>query len=570
MKYIFLFLIFMVGSFVEYGWQDAYAETPTVYKGSTEQFRAVLQSEQKGSFLERLKQKGELIYGPLYAYGNNQELLVSFGLEMSESLRWGFSETESGGKIYLAAGINRIVGPWYDELSEGFDQFEGFRNFSKNIAASRWPQMGEAGKYRVGFGSCLREDLDPKQKIFNHVHKQAPHAFMLIGDTVYNDLPSSFTDTTRMKLDVKYNRQLAVRRFKDFYTSVPLYAVWDDHDFWINNADRKMVSSEERQWSRDLFTSIFPNGVYGEQEQGIYFKWSLGDVDFLMLDTRWFRIKKKKQMLGKQQNEWLREQLLASQATFKVLVSSVQWHEKGGKDSWGGYLAERNAIFEFIFENKINGVFLLSGDAHHGAAYQLEPDLKNSGYPLIEFTSSSMAVEPKKKKLVKTKEITQLLNVRGKHNFGMLEFDTTAEVPYVDLKLFAGSKSKLANWEDGQQYYRIFSHDLSMTHLSSETPILIEASSQNPSEDTHQETPVSSLQSEKQTNPVQTVLKKPNPPSSRISDPGAPPTYKMTEIDQPELGTECPEAPIFTVERLRQKALSDAQIRQVCYGKQAN
>ncbi|MBF0287704.1 MAG: alkaline phosphatase family protein [SAR324 cluster bacterium] len=540
----------------------AHSDSPKVHKISTEQLRAVFQSEKKNSFFDRLEKRGKLIYGPLYSYGKNQELWVSFGLEMSDSLRWEPEESEEGEVLYLAVGVNRVIGPWYEELAEELDGFEGLHYFKEEVAASRWPQPGQAGKYRVGFGSCLREDLDPKQKIFNNVRKQAPHAFMLIGDAVYNDLPSSFMDTTRMQLDVKYNRQLAIRRFKSFYSQVPLYAIWDDHDFWENNADRKSVSSENLQWSRELFTSIFPNGSYGENGEGIYFKWSLGDVDFLMLDTRWFRSKNKKQMLGKQQNEWLHKQLLTSQATFKILVSSVQWHEKSGKDSWGGFLAERNELFEFIFENRINGVFLLSGDAHHGAAYQLVPSLKNKSYPLIEFTSSAMAVEPKKKNRVETEEVTQLLNVRGKHNFGFLEFDTAADVPYVDLKLYAGSKSKLAKWQNGEPYYRISSNDLKIAKPAPEASDVKESVLDSENNELREES--------KQD--LNTTKKVSQPRTEKHKD-SAPMTSKQRTVSRIEKApvvlnpnAVCPEAPIFKIKRLRERGLSEMEIRKMCYG----
>ncbi len=478
-----------------------------------------------------MKHYGELSYGPLFSYEKGAGVRVSFGIKMSLEKSWPAGDQ---GKVTFQQGLNRIIGPWNDQVAALFQKIKSMRRFQNETLPNLNFGVGKPGVYRVGFGSCLREDLDPKQKIFNRIRKLKPHAFMLIGDTVYNDLPSGWMDRP-FELAAKYNRQLQVRRFQDFYSKVPIYAVWDDHDFWKNNASREDVASKDLKLSRKLFTAIFPNPAYGGQGEGIYFKWALGDIDFFMLDTRWFRKKSKKRMLGDPQTTWLQTKLLESQATFKVLVSSVQWHEKGGRDSWSDYLSERNELFQFIFENKIKGILLLSGDAHYGAAYQLSPQLSTAGYLLTEFTSSALAVKPKKKSLIKTKEITQLLAARKKHNFGMLEFNTTDAQPYVDLKLYIPDNPAI--WENGQPFHRVYAQDLQFAAIKKLIP----------------ENPASQISADPPEIPAATIPVKP-----------------VNEQRQTHLTTspqECPQAPIFTLEKLRKKGLSQVQIEQVCHGK---
>jgi phosphodiesterase/alkaline phosphatase D-like protein len=40
-------------------------------------------------------------------------------------------------------------------------------------------------------------------------------------------------------------------------------------------------------------------------------------------------------------------------------------------DSWSSFETEREAILRFIADNKINGVLILSGDTHWGAAFRI-------------------------------------------------------------------------------------------------------------------------------------------------------------------------------------------------------
>jgi alkaline phosphatase D len=81
---------------------------------------------------------------------------------------------------------------------------------------------------------------------------------------------------------------------------------------------------------------------------------------------------------------WLKRGLLASQATFKFLVSGGE--SRGRSDSWASFIRERNELFQFIRDRRIGGVVLLSGDRHVTAGYQVQGRF-------IEITSSPFAEE---------------------------------------------------------------------------------------------------------------------------------------------------------------------------------
>src|SRR5690606_18284624 len=77
-------------------------------------------------------------------------------------------------------------------------------------------------------------------------------------------------------------------------------------------------------------------------------------------------------------------------AAFTVLCSPVPWdyRTKGDSlDTWNGFQAEREEIFNFLRERKIEGVVLMSADRHRSDAWRLE---RPGTYDLYEFNSSRL------------------------------------------------------------------------------------------------------------------------------------------------------------------------------------
>ena len=154
-----------------------------------------------------------------------------------------------------------------------------------------------------------------------------------------------------------------------------MYAVWDDHDFGVNDSDG---TQNDKELSLRTFKEFFANPAYGEPDDpGVYFKFTRGGIDFFMLDDRFHRSPNKapddgtKTMLGAKQLAWLKRELVASKAAIKVLAAGGAWPTKGSDDSWRSFQRERKEIFDLLAEHRMKNVLLLSGDRHFTAAYQL-------------------------------------------------------------------------------------------------------------------------------------------------------------------------------------------------------
>lgn len=296
------------------------------------------------------------------------------------------------------------------------------------------PAADQPTRFRMAFGSCARVQRHSVQNVWSAVESLQPAFFCWLGDNVYGDaLDTRF-------LSEEYRRQRDVPAFQPIARSIPQLAIWDDHDYGLNNHDR---TSPIKQEALRIFRNYWANPAYGSSSTpGVFFRYSYGGVDFFFLDGRFHRdpndlpASANKTMLGAAQMAWLQNELRASTAPFKVLASGSGWSAaKGsGGDSWASFLDERNRLFEFIRSNNIGGVLLLSGDTHVGELNCI-PWSDKGGYDMYDFVSSPLAQECTDSWLDRKPEIRMRSVYFGGPNFGLLEFDLGTEVPTLRYSL---------------------------------------------------------------------------------------------------------------------------------------
>jgi len=293
------------------------------------------------------------------------------------------------------------------------------------------PVKGKKGVFTIAFGGGA--GYSPKnERMWQTINSFAPDALLLLGDNVYFDF----------KNDADYQRYCYYRRqsraeFRSLVDSVPVYAIWDDHDFCGNDCagGPKMNKPKWKRLVWNIFKQNWVNPYYGggEKHPGCWFDFSIGDIDFFLLDGRYYRTKpetKKKSMLGNYQKFWLLNSLKESKAAFKVIVSSVPWSFEAKADSldtWNGFKKERNKIFNFLKKNNIEGVILLSADRHRSEIWR---NPRTGAYDLIEFESSRLTNQHKHKKVPGS-----IYSYNKKQSFGLLTFDTTKSNPLVVFKI---------------------------------------------------------------------------------------------------------------------------------------
>jgi alkaline phosphatase D len=296
------------------------------------------------------------------------------------------------------------------------------------------PRRGKPAAFSIGFGGGA--GYVPKhERMWHQLRAQGPLAFFFLGDNIYPDAPES-NEVQRYS----YYRRQSRPEYREFLESTAIFAVWDDHDFGTNDcsggADVADPAWKPTVWN--IFRQNWVNPAYGGGEgvYGCWFKTAIGDVDFFMLDSRYYRTDprqtrpEQRSMLGPVQKQWLLDGLAASTATFKIICTPVPMSsdtKPGSLDTWDGFAQERAEIFAHLDAHAIEGVFILSADRHRSDAWKIERD---KSYPLYEFESSRMTNQHQHKELP-----SALFSYNDTQSFGMLDINTKIDDPSVTYRI---------------------------------------------------------------------------------------------------------------------------------------
>ena len=256
--------------------------------------------------------------------------------------------------------------------------------------------------YSIGFGSCLTQERS--MPIFNTIKDENYDLFLMIGDNVYGD--SEREDL--LELREAYDKQR--QNFDNLNLNFPFEAIWDDHDYGLNDAGKEYAYKED---AKELFLDFWniPMDDVRRSRDGLYFEWIQTidgiTVQMLFLDTRFFRdallptdergapgkerylphTDTSLTMLGVDQWNWLEEKMNI-QVDHRIIVSSIQFLAMGhGWEAWKTLPHERQKLIDVIDQSSSENVLILSGDRHRAGLYQLTT---NSNKNIIEMTSSSL------------------------------------------------------------------------------------------------------------------------------------------------------------------------------------
>jgi alkaline phosphatase D len=296
------------------------------------------------------------------------------------------------------------------------------------------PPAGAKGRLRIAFGSCARVQAHPEQPVWDAVKDADPDLFLWLGDNVYHD-----TLEPRI-MDEMWRWQRRVPGLERFQRHVSQLAIWDDHDYALNNSDR---TNPVKELALASFKRHWANPAYGlPGAPGVFFRHAVGDVELFMLDGRWNRAPARepdgpgKTKLGAAQKAWLLQGLKASRATFKIIAAGGGWTVAKGPagDAWSAFMTERNEIFDFIAREGVTGVVLLSGDTHVGELNAI-PWSDRGGYDLYELVSSPLAQDRRTSWLERRPELRMREVYVGDNNFGVIDVDTTKPDPTITLNL---------------------------------------------------------------------------------------------------------------------------------------
>lgn len=306
--------------------------------------------------------------------------------------------------------------------------------------ASRKPSASRPVEHnaisRIAFGSCAHQDHP--QPVWDVIRSHRPDLILLLGDNIYGDADEE--RNTLKTLSAAYATFAGHEGFSRLRREVPMMAIWDDHDYGVNDGAGDFPLRRESEALFREFWGIGPSDVRSTRE-GLYFARTFGPegrrVQVIMLDLRSFRStfqptddpgapgKERyipysgpdRTMLGAAQWSWL-ENAIRQPADVRFLVSSIQvFAEDHGYERWGNLPKERDRLVRLIASSPSPQAVVLSGDRHMGGLYRYEHS--SLSRPIIELTSSALNQEsPSEPPPVKPPQVSPLY---PKPNFGWIE-----------------------------------------------------------------------------------------------------------------------------------------------------
>lgn len=341
-------------------------------------------------------------------------------------------------------------------------------------------------------------------KIFDAMLKTDPHFFIHCGDSIYADGPikaevelpdgSIWKNVTLKGKDkvaetlaefracYKYN--LMDENVRKFNAGVAQYVQWDDHETLNNWYPQEVLTQDDRYQVKSVallsarakraFMEYMPIRPAPGTER-IYRSFSHGPaLDLFMIDMRTYRgpntANRQEQagpetvFMGSEQIRWLKEQLLASNATWKVIASDMPIgllvrdgdnfeNMANGDGPPLGRELEMADLLRFIRDQGIKNVVWFTADVHYTAAHYYDPEKAQfkDFAPFWEFVSGPLnAGTFGPNELDNTfgpQVVFQKAPAEGQKNlppsagmqfFGQVDIDGSNQVMTVSLKDLAG------------------------------------------------------------------------------------------------------------------------------------
>ena len=236
------------------------------------------------------------------------------------------------------------------------------------------------------------------------IRRMRPDYFVGTGDNVYYDNPAAGRAETPQQLRMKYQEQFSQQRFIDLFSEVATYWMKDDHDYRYDDADPfnpflgpgGTPKNYDAKEAIDLRVS--GSGFAPSHELGIRtFREQLPVVDpqdDMAVTYRTYRVNRllqvwfvegrdyrsangmpdgpAKTLWGEKQREWLKSTLLASDATFKILISPTPLVGPDSNDKRDnhvnpqGFRWEGDEFFRWLQQEGFlrKNLYIVCGDRH--------------------------------------------------------------------------------------------------------------------------------------------------------------------------------------------------------------
>jgi alkaline phosphatase D len=300
------------------------------------------------------------------------------------------------------------------------------------------PAEEKAAPLRLAFGGDLNgqnecRDAAEGLPITKTVQAWHPDVFVGLGDMIYADntctavglygnaqIPGDFVQAVDRPTFWKHWRYTrADPGLERLLEGTDYVGIWDDHEV-VNDFGPSTDTRSTPPYTPGVhlmpiglqaFLDYTPVAVAETTPRRLYrsLRWGR-NLELFVLDTRQYRdpnfaedtAAQPKTMLGHEQLAWLRSRLAASDATWKVIVSSVPmsiptgFPPTNGRDGWAnfdqstGYERELLDILGFMHTHGIRNTVWITTDVHFAEAFRYVPFAADPAFAVHELVTGPM------------------------------------------------------------------------------------------------------------------------------------------------------------------------------------
>jgi alkaline phosphatase D len=300
------------------------------------------------------------------------------------------------------------------------------------------PEPGTAAPVRLDVGGDLNgqnvcRDRAEGMPIMRTVRERRPDVFVGLGDIIYADNTCAATglygnlqlagdfgpavDMASYWAHWRYTR--ADAGFQRLLEGTDYVGVWDDHEV-VNDFGPLTDTRSNPPYTAgvhlmpiglEAFLDYTPVAIARNTPRRLYrsFRWGK-QLELIVLDARQYRDPNfetdtdahPKTMLGREQLTWLKDQLATSDATWKVIVSSVPmsiptgFPPTNGRDGWAnfdqttGYERELRDILGFMRIHDVRNSVWITTDVHFAEAFRYVPFPEGRAFAVHELVTGPM------------------------------------------------------------------------------------------------------------------------------------------------------------------------------------
>ena len=290
--------------------------------------------------------------------------------------------------------------------------------------------------------------------------QNVPGNFLRLADPTFDWRNRSLVRETIL---AHYRYNWEDQHLKEFFRSISTYAQWDDHEvindfgaqwtFW-NPLDKRPGYPILVQEGLNAFLNYWPIAPNPVEPVRIYrsFRWGK-NVELFLLDTRSYRSRNDlpdvpendKTLIGKAQLAWLKNGLITSTATWKIVSSTCPLASSAmggnypviGKDCWAhgsspdpssqtGFTRELVDLMTFLDEHGVKNMVWIATDVHHVESTRYAFDGNHDGKSMVfhEFLVGPLSASAGPLGLFdNTLNPTHLFRKTGIFNFGYFRIE---------------------------------------------------------------------------------------------------------------------------------------------------